>query len=123
MVPHHVVNITAQLMININHFLTEEMLQSKQFFGFSEYWFLTRDVLRIEPHDFTTELFEQLSAELCDIHSSKQHWGLIEDRLTNKQFPDSANDQRVRQQCFKGAWMSTMLHEGHKLPTSTVSDR
>lgn len=97
--------------------LQPDFFANKQFFGFSEYWFLTRDVLRIEPHEFTSELFETMSKELCDIHTSKQHWGDIEVKLQNgKDFPESATEPRVRQQCFKGAWMYTMLHLGHKIP-------
>lgn len=96
--------------------LTAEMFEKNQFFGFSEYWFLTRDVIRIEPGDFTGELFELMSQELCDSSIGKQDWGTVLNNFKNGRFPDSANEQRIRQQCFKSAWMSTMLHRGHGLP-------
>lgn len=98
--------------------LTADLLTRSQFFGFSEYWFLTRDVLRIEPHDFTGDLFEQMSMELCDAQTGKQHWQEVLNKFNDGRFPDSANEQRIRQQCFKGAWMSTMLHQGHGIPQS-----
>jgi hypothetical protein len=96
--------------------LTDEFLQSSQFFGFSEYWFLTRDVIRMDPRDFNGNMFEKVSKNLCDFQTSKLHWNDIVQQYHNNQFPDSANEQRIRQQCFKGAWMSTMLHQGHGLP-------
>jgi hypothetical protein len=96
--------------------LTPELLAKTQFFGFSEYWFLTRDVIRLDPTEFTGELFDRVSKELCDVQTGKQDWGTVFDNFNRNKFPDSANEQRIRQQCFKGAWMSTMLHDGHGLP-------
>lgn len=93
--------------------LTPEVL-TQQFYAFSEYWYTTRDVLDLKPEDFTAEKFAKASHELCSADVNDFHD--VFDKFQKKQFNKNANEDRIRQQCFKSAWLDAILYEGHEFP-------
>ncbi|XP_059163251.1 ectonucleoside triphosphate diphosphohydrolase 4-like isoform X2 [Physella acuta] len=82
---------------------------SKSFYGFSEFWYCTEDVLRIGgQYDYTK--FHQDAKEFCSTD-----WNILHDRYKKKLYP-KADDDRFRFQCFKSAWMEQVFHAGFSFP-------
>jgi len=87
---------------------------SQQFYAFSEYWYTTRDVLGLDPGSFTSEKFLQVSHELCSAEQSDFHD--VYENFKKGKYAANANEDRIRQQCFKSAWLDAILFQGHEFP-------
>jgi hypothetical protein len=86
-------------------------------YGFSEYWFSTRDVLQLDPTKFTSEALVAASMATCDREHTNMDDALK--KLDMGLFPPSASEKRVREQCFKAAWLDALLFEGHGVPRAS----
>ncbi|XP_013414146.1 ectonucleoside triphosphate diphosphohydrolase 4 isoform X2 [Lingula anatina] len=82
---------------------------NSEFYGFSEFWYSSDDVLRLGgKYDYYR--FEKAAKDYCALS-----WKKILDFKKQNYYP-KADDERLRTQCFKSAWMSTTLHVGFKFP-------
>lgn len=85
---------------------------SSEFFGFSEFFYCTEDVLRMGgPYD--SRRFSRAAADYC-----ATRWPTLKQRLEDKLFSQHADLDRVTKQCFKSAWMFEVLHSGFRFPPS-----
>ncbi|XP_032220507.2 ectonucleoside triphosphate diphosphohydrolase 4-like [Nematostella vectensis] len=80
-----------------------------EFYGFSEYWYSMHDVLRIGGH-YSANAMATAAKEFCSTR-----WSVLL-RRHNKGLYPLADNHRLRYQCFKSAWMTTMLHRGFRFP-------
>jgi Golgi nucleoside diphosphatase len=84
------------------------------FIGVSEYWFSSNDVFQLGgAYDFVS--FQKAAQAFC---------GTTWDRLSSQMkegtvFGKQVNLDRLEMQCFKSAWMATVLHDGIGLPRIT----
>ncbi|XP_077991971.1 ectonucleoside triphosphate diphosphohydrolase 4-like isoform X2 [Glandiceps talaboti] len=82
---------------------------NSEFYGFSEFWYSMEDVLRMGgPYDYVT--FQKAAKNFC---SSK--WPVLEEHHKKGLYP-KADEHRFKYQCFKSAWMASILHDGYKFP-------
>ncbi|XP_041640956.1 ectonucleoside triphosphate diphosphohydrolase 7-like [Cheilinus undulatus] len=88
---------------------------NSEFYGFSEFFYCTEDVLRLGGH-YNSEKYSQAAMEYC---STK--WSTLKQRLENKLFSQQADMGRLKYQCFKSAWMYEVLHSGFRFPTDYTS--
>lgn len=88
-----------------------------RFVAISEFWYTLFDVHGMHQYDY--QEFERASEEFCAIPWST----LMSDHEENK-FPH-ANLQRLEGQCFKAAWLVSLLHKGFgfPLPRNEVSPK
>jgi hypothetical protein len=93
--------------------LTPEVL-ARNFYAFSEYWYSTRDVLELDPMAFSGRALETASLALCD--RDRNTFASAQKRLSEGGYPAHASADRLRQQCFKAAWMDVVLFQGHGFP-------
>ncbi len=93
--------------------LTPEVL-SRHFFAFSEYWYSTRDVLQLDPTAFSGRALESASLALCQ--RGRNSITEAETRLRGGGYSQHTTAERLRQQCFKAAWLDTVLFRGHGFP-------
>lgn len=77
--------------------------------GLSEFWYTMYDVLGIEGR-YDASTFDEASAEFCSTE-----WATLHERHRAGKYPH-ASDSRMKLQCFKAAWISTMLHNGYDFP-------
>lgn len=83
--------------------------ETVEFYGFSEYWYSMHDVLRIGGQ-YSASSMRQAVEEFCSTR-----WSTLVSRHSKGLYP-FADDHRLKFQCFKAAWMTTVLHEGFKFP-------
>uniref|UniRef100_A0A3Q3XCT1 nucleoside-triphosphate phosphatase n=1 Tax=Mola mola TaxID=94237 RepID=A0A3Q3XCT1_MOLML len=88
---------------------------NSEFYGFSEFFYCTEDVLRLGGQ-YNSEKYFKAAADYC---STK--WTTLKQRLENKLFSQHADVNRVKYQCFKSAWMYEVLHSGFRFPTDYPS--
>ncbi|XP_046851292.1 ectonucleoside triphosphate diphosphohydrolase 4-like [Xenia sp. Carnegie-2017] len=82
---------------------------STDFYGFSEFWYSVNDVLRL-PGVYDARKFDAASKEFC-----KTKWPVLHKRFQSRLYP-FADEHRFMYQCFKSAWMTTVLHDGFGFP-------
>lgn len=89
----------------------------KPFVGISEYWYSSDDVFRLGgPYDH--DKFDAVATDFC-----ASEWPTLESNLQKGVYPHQITLGRLQMQCFKAAWMSTILHEGFDFsrgPNSTA---
>lgn len=84
--------------------------KSSDFYGLSEFWYTMNDIYRMGgPYVYTK--FAEASSKYCSTS-----WLVTQDRHKRKLYPN-ADFKRLLYQCFKSAWLSSVLHEGFKMPT------
>ncbi|RKP37655.1 nucleoside phosphatase GDA1/CD39 [Dimargaris cristalligena] len=82
----------------------------QQFVGISEYWYSSQDIFQLGGvWDFTT--FERRASQFCSTP-----WDQIQ-----REFGAKHTAERLQMQCFKAAWLATVLHDGVGLPRTTPS--
>lgn len=80
-------------------------LSTVKLYGFSEYWFSLDEVLSLGgPYNYT--LVAEKSKHFCS-----QRWSAIKAAARRKLYPKS-NEDRLKSQCFKSAWITAILHHG-----------
>lgn len=81
------------------------------FIGISEYWYTAQQVLGLGGVWDWGE-WERGMSDFC-----AKDWVQIEDKVSEwKHHSDSVNLERLKLQCFKGAWISNVLHDGIGIP-------
>ncbi|NWY95147.1 ENTP4 diphosphohydrolase, partial [Loxia curvirostra] len=93
-------------------------LQSSEFYGFSEFYYCTEDVLRMAPGSFP---FSRFSAFLQDYCATR--WSVLRERFERGLYAPHADLHRLKFQCFKSAWMFEVFHRGFSFPESYGSLR
>nr|XP_046230255.1 ectonucleoside triphosphate diphosphohydrolase 7-like [Scatophagus argus] len=83
---------------------------NSEFYGFSEFFYCTEDVLRLGGH-YDSEKYTRAAADYC-----ATKWSTLKQRLDSKLFSQQADINRLRYQCFKSAWMYEVLHSGFRFP-------
>lgn len=80
-----------------------------QFYSFSEFWYTMEDVLRIGgQYNFT--ILEKSAKNFCSTQ-----WLKLKSWYDSHLYP-LADLHRFKTQCFKSAWITTVLHEGLGFP-------
>merc|ERR1712142_525267 len=81
-----------------------------EFFGFSEFYYTSEDTLKIAG-EWNLDTFKRKSREYCatEWHQILANW------CANRY---KADENRIKNQCFKSAWVSLVLHRGLNFPVS-----
>ncbi|XP_050000366.1 ectonucleoside triphosphate diphosphohydrolase 7 isoform X1 [Alexandromys fortis] len=83
---------------------------NSEFYGFSEFFYCTEDVLRIGGR-YHGPTFAKAAQDYCGMA-----WPVLAQRFKNGLFSPHADEHRLKYQCFKSAWMYEVLHEGFHFP-------
>lgn len=83
---------------------------NSEFYGFSEFFYCTEDVLRIGGR-YHGPTFAKAAQDYCGMA-----WSVLTQRFKNGLFSSHADVHRLKYQCFKSAWMYQVLHEGFHFP-------
>ncbi|KAM9810820.1 ectonucleoside triphosphate diphosphohydrolase 4 [Neosynchiropus ocellatus] len=84
---------------------------NSQFYGFSEFYYCTEDVLRMGG-DYNATKYTQAAKSYC-----ATQWVTLIQRFDAGLYASHADLHRLRYQCFKSAWMYEVLHSGFSFPT------
>ncbi|XP_053727762.1 ectonucleoside triphosphate diphosphohydrolase 4 isoform X1 [Synchiropus splendidus] len=84
---------------------------NSQFYGFSEFYYCTEDVLRMGG-DYNATKYSQAAKSYC-----ATQWVTLIQRFDSGLYASHADLHRLRYQCFKSAWMYEVLHSGFSFPT------
>ncbi|XP_038071120.1 ectonucleoside triphosphate diphosphohydrolase 4-like isoform X1 [Patiria miniata] len=90
-------------------FQPEIEFRNSEFYGFSEYWYCMEDVLRMGGM-YEYVKFEKAAKDYC-----ATRWSLIQEHQ-DKGLYTKADAHRLKYQCFKSAWITTVLHKGFGFP-------
>lgn len=80
-----------------------------EFYGFSELWYSMEDVLRIGGR-YNYFTFKKTASDYCSTE-----FKVLKERLAKNLYPN-ADEHRLIEECFKAAWITTVLHVGFKMP-------
>ncbi|XP_070288641.1 ectonucleoside triphosphate diphosphohydrolase 7 [Myotis yumanensis] len=83
---------------------------NSEFYGFSEFFYCTEDVLRIGGR-YHGPTFAKAAQDYCGMA-----WSVLTQRFKNGLYSSHADEHRLKYQCFKSAWMYQVLHEGFHFP-------
>jgi len=92
-------------------FQPEINFDESEFYGFSELYYTTEDVLRMAG-PYADTRFQEAAMDYCGTK-----WETLQRWYSENLYP-KADENRFRLQCFKSAWVSTVLHEGLHFPRS-----
>ncbi|XP_071310949.1 ectonucleoside triphosphate diphosphohydrolase 4 isoform X1 [Agelaius tricolor] len=87
-------------------------LQSSEFYGFSEFYYCTEDVLRMGG-DYSAARFTRAAQDYC-----ATRWSVLRERFERGLYAPHADLHRLKFQCFKSAWMFEVFHRGFSFPES-----
>ncbi|NWS02653.1 ENTP4 diphosphohydrolase, partial [Motacilla alba] len=87
-------------------------LQSSEFYGFSEFYYCTEDVLRMGG-DYSAAKFTRAAQDYC-----ATRWSVLRERFERGLYAPHADLHRLKFQCFKSAWMFEVFHRGFSFPES-----
>lgn len=83
--------------------------QESEFYGISEFWYTMNDVYQMGGH-YSRRKFVEASTKYCSTS-----WLVTQDRARRNLYPN-ADNKRLMGQCFKSAWISSLLHDGLRMP-------
>ncbi|NXJ30627.1 ENTP4 diphosphohydrolase, partial [Dicrurus megarhynchus] len=86
--------------------------QDSEFYGFSEFYYCTEDVLRMGG-DYSAARFTKAAKEYC-----ATRWAVLRERFERGLYASHADLHRLKFQCFKSAWMFEVFHRGFSFPES-----
>lgn len=81
-----------------------------EFYGFAEFWYSSNDVFRIGGK-YRHKRIDTAAADFC-----KTPWSIHRRHYSMGLYP-KADAHRFKYQCFKSAWMTTVLHKGLRFPS------
>lgn len=86
--------------------------QNSEFYGFSEFYYCTEDVLRMGG-DYSAAKFAKAAQDYC-----ATRWAVLRERFQRGLYASHADLHRLKYQCFKSAWMFEVFHRGFSFPES-----
>ncbi|KFU84806.1 Ectonucleoside triphosphate diphosphohydrolase 4, partial [Chaetura pelagica] len=86
--------------------------QNSEFYGFSEFYYCTEDVLRMGG-DYRAAKFTKAAQDYC-----ATKWSVLRERFDRGLYASHADLHRLKYQCFKSAWMYEVFHSGFSFPVS-----
>uniref|UniRef100_A0A8C5K6H1 nucleoside-triphosphate phosphatase n=1 Tax=Jaculus jaculus TaxID=51337 RepID=A0A8C5K6H1_JACJA len=86
--------------------------QNSEFYGFSEFYYCTEDVLRMGG-DYSAAKFTKAAKDYC-----ATKWSILRERFDRGLYASHADLHRLKYQCFKSAWMFEVLHRGFSFPVT-----
>lgn len=96
--------------------LTPEIDHAKQqFYGVSEFWYSTDDLFHLQGnYDYSS--FYNLSQRYCSFK-----FEAVKSQLDSKKLSHKLDEDRIKHQCFKSAYIINLLHHGFGFPVSGES--
>ncbi|XP_059379824.1 ectonucleoside triphosphate diphosphohydrolase 4-like isoform X2 [Carassius carassius] len=85
---------------------------NSQFYGFSEFYYCTEDVLRMGG-DYNSTKYSNAAKSYC-----ATQWTTLKERFDRGLYASHADQHRLKYQCFKSAWMYEVLHSGFVFPAA-----
>ncbi|ERE87959.1 ectonucleoside triphosphate diphosphohydrolase 4 isoform 2 [Cricetulus griseus] len=86
--------------------------QNSEFYGFSEFYYCTEDVLRMGG-DYNAAKFTKAAKDYC-----ATKWSILRERFDRGLYASHADLHRLKYQCFKSAWMFEVFHRGFSFPVT-----
>ncbi|XDA71998.1 hypothetical protein R6Z07F_002287 [Ovis aries] len=86
--------------------------QNSEFYGFSEFYYCTEDVLRMGG-DYDAAAFTRAAKDYC-----ATKWSILRERFDRGLYASHADLHRLKYQCFKSAWMFEVFHRGFSFPVN-----
>ncbi|XP_064031638.1 ectonucleoside triphosphate diphosphohydrolase 4 isoform X2 [Pogoniulus pusillus] len=86
--------------------------QNSEFYGFSEFYYCTEDVLRMGG-DYNAAKFTKAAKDYC-----ATKWSVLRERFDRGLYASHADLHRLKYQCFKSAWMYEVFHSGFSFPVT-----
>ncbi|XP_054252694.1 ectonucleoside triphosphate diphosphohydrolase 4 isoform X1 [Indicator indicator] len=86
--------------------------QNSEFYGFSEFYYCTEDVLRMGG-DYDAAKFTKAAKDYC-----ATKWSVLRERFDRGLYASHADLHRLKYQCFKSAWMYEVFHSGFSFPVT-----
>ncbi|XP_049977816.1 ectonucleoside triphosphate diphosphohydrolase 4 isoform X3 [Alexandromys fortis] len=86
--------------------------QNSEFYGFSEFYYCTEDVLRMGG-DYNAAIFTKAAKDYC-----ATKWSILRERFDRGLYASHADLHRLKYQCFKSAWMFEVFHRGFSFPVT-----
>nr|XP_060643402.1 ectonucleoside triphosphate diphosphohydrolase 4 isoform X2 [Anolis sagrei ordinatus] len=84
--------------------------ENSEFYGFSEFYYCTEDVLRMGG-DYNATKFTKAAQDYC-----ATKWSVLRERFDRGLYASHADLHRLKYQCFKSAWMYEVFHNGFSFP-------
>ncbi|XP_028655011.2 ectonucleoside triphosphate diphosphohydrolase 4 isoform X1 [Erpetoichthys calabaricus] len=83
---------------------------NSEFYGFSEFYYCTEDVLRMGG-DYDATKYSNAAKSYC-----ATKWTTLKERFDRGLYASHADLHRLKYQCFKSAWMYEVFHVGFSFP-------
>ncbi|KAF7694952.1 ectonucleoside triphosphate diphosphohydrolase 4 isoform X1 [Silurus meridionalis] len=83
---------------------------NSQFYGFSEFYYCTEDVLRMGG-DYNSTKYANAAKDYC-----ATQWKILRERFDRGLYASHADLHRLKYQCFKSAWVYEVFHSGFSFP-------
>ncbi|XP_030057676.1 ectonucleoside triphosphate diphosphohydrolase 4 isoform X2 [Microcaecilia unicolor] len=104
-------NRTNETQTSLNGIYQPPVLyQNSEFYGFSEFYYCTEDVLRMGG-DYNAAKFIKAAKDYC-----ATKWSILRERFDRGLYTAHADLHRLKYQCFKSAWMYEVFHTGFSFP-------